>query len=359
MSEFDVALIGTGEDPEDPSVEGFAMAYRHADAYETIEDCEVVACADIVPENARAFADAYGIGEDGVFTDYGEMITAVEPDVVSVTVPPAIHADIVVDVIHSGVVDAVHCEKPMDLTYGGARLMAQEASRWDVQLTFNHQRRFGAPFRNAKELIDGDEIGDLRRIEVCWGDLFDTGSHAVDLCGYLNDEHAAEWVIGALDYRTEDVRFGVHQENQAFVQWEYENGVHGLLSTGPGSGLTDAAFHLRGTDGEIKVIPEGDAELVVRTAESGGWEAIDCGGDGLHGPNYHERSIADVVGALREGRASELRAGNAINTAEILFGAYESVRKRGRVDTPLGIDDNPFEAMIEAGDLDPRPADEA
>jgi len=286
------------------------------------------------------------------------MVAAVEPDVVSVCVPPALHAEIVVDVIHSGVVGAVHCEKPMDLTYGGARLMTQEASRRDVQLTFNHQRRFGKPFRNAKELIDAGEIGDLERIEVTWGDLFDTGSHAVDLCGYLNDERAAEWVIGQLDYRTEDVRFGVHQENQAFVGWEYGNGVHGLLSTGPGSGLTDAAFHVHGTAGELKIIPEGDAELAVRPAGSEDWEAVDCGGDGLHGPNYHERSIADAVGALREGRESELRARNAINTAEILFGAYESVRRRGRVDMPLEIDDNPFEAMIEAGDLDPQPADE-
>jgi len=45
---FEVACIGTGPDPQDPSVEGYAMAYRHADAYETVEDVVIVACADIV-----------------------------------------------------------------------------------------------------------------------------------------------------------------------------------------------------------------------------------------------------------------------------------------------------------------------
>jgi len=134
--------------------------------------------------------------------------------------------------------------------------------------------------------------------------------------------------------------------------------VYGLASTGAGSGLTDAVFHLHGSAGELQIIPEGDATLAVRPAGDEEWAAIDCAGDGLHGPDYHERSIGEVVAALRADRESELRARNALNTAEILFAGYESVRRRGRVDLPLEIDDNPLETMVESGDLTPEPAEE-
>jgi len=50
MSEHAVALIGTGANPDDADLSGFAMAYQHADAYEAIDDVEIVACADIVRE---------------------------------------------------------------------------------------------------------------------------------------------------------------------------------------------------------------------------------------------------------------------------------------------------------------------
>ena len=121
------------------------MAYKHADAYETIESCDLTACVDIVRENAEAFAEAYALDEGGIYGSHEAMLAQVEPDVVSVCVPPAVHADIVVDCIRSGVVGAIHCEKPMAATWGECRLMAQEADRHDVQLSFNHQRRYGKP----------------------------------------------------------------------------------------------------------------------------------------------------------------------------------------------------------------------
>lgn len=85
---YTVAVIGTGPDPANPTVEGFAMGYRHAEAYANDDRCSVVSCADIVPENAAAFAAEFGLDDDAAFEDYGAMLSAVEPDIVSVTVPP-------------------------------------------------------------------------------------------------------------------------------------------------------------------------------------------------------------------------------------------------------------------------------
>ncbi|MFB6119644.1 MAG: Gfo/Idh/MocA family protein [Halobacteriaceae archaeon] len=351
---YSVAVIGTGEDPENSSREGFAMAYRHADAYEELDDCELVACADIVPENAAAFADAYGVPDDHVFEDYEAMLDAVDVDVVSVCVPPAVHADIVVGCAKGGV-DAIHCEKPMAHTWGGAQRMAQVCWRRDVQLTFNHQRRFGTPFRQAKALLDDGDIGDLERVEFEASNIYDYGSHSFDLANYFNDEGAVAWVIAGLDYREENVFFGAHNENQALVQWEYDNGVSGLAATGRRTSLVGAHHRLVGTDGEIEVGGGGETALRIRRAGDAEWEELDCDGEDVHGPGFIQRAVADVVDAVGTDREPELSARHALTATETIFAAWESARRRGRVDLPLEVEGNALEEMVESGALTPEP----
>jgi predicted dehydrogenase len=364
MEQYTVAIVGTGPDPRNPTVEGFAMGYRHAEAYRNNENCRLVACADVVPENASVFAETFDLGEDGIYEEYEKMLAEVEPDVVSVTVPPAIHERVVVDCARSGVVEAVHCEKPMALSWPSAERMVQACWRRNVQLTFNRQRRFGRPFTEADRLLDAGEIGDLRRIEIGWGDFFDTGAHTVDLAGMFTDDRPAEWIIAQLDYREEDVRFGAHQENQMFAQWRYDNGVHGVLSTGTSASLTDAAIVLRGSDGTLRI--DADDGPMLELERDGRREAIDVDGETMHGTaedgdrfgsRFHDRSIGDAIDALRTDKESQLSGRIGLNTAEILFGGYESVRQRGRIDLPLDIDDSPLEAMVESGALSPIPDD--
>ncbi|WP_248906780.1 Gfo/Idh/MocA family protein [Halocatena marina] len=364
---YTVAVIGTGTEPENPGRDGYAMAYHHATGYEKQDECNLIACADIVPENANAFATEFGLDDENVFEDYTEMLDVVEPDIVSVCVPPAIHDNIVLDCIRSGGVEAIHCEKPMADTYGGAKLMTQEALRHDVQLTFNHQRRFSDAVRTAKELLDAGEIGDLHRVEFAAPvGIFDYGSHSFDLCNYFNDETPGEWVFGQVDYSEENILFGTHNENQAIVHWEYENGVHGIGtsdSTGTGGPASAVACHNRlvGTEGEIVVGPRDDDSenppaLQIRR-DGHGWETIETD-DGLHSWEFVDRAIAENIRCLREGEQPELGAENALNATELIFAAWESSRQRARVDLPLEIDDNPLEAMVNTGDLTPQPRSE-
>ncbi|ESP87080.1 Gfo/Idh/MocA family protein [Candidatus Halobonum tyrrellensis] len=362
---YTVAIVGTGTEPDDPGRDGYAMAYHHAAGYEKLDDCELVACADIVRENAEAFADEFGLSDDAVFEEYGAMLSAVEPDIVSVCVPPAVHADITVDCIESGVVQAVHCEKPMADTYGDARAMAEAADRHGVQLTINHQRRFSDAVRTAKQLLDDGEIGDLERVEFAAPvGLFDYGSHSFDLCNYFADESPAKWVLAQIDYSEENVLFGTHNENQAVVHWEYDSGVHGVGTSdsdfGGGGGPTAAvACHNRlvGSDGVIEVgaHDEGEELPPLRIRRDGeGWETVETD-DGLHGWEFIDRALAENVRCLREGDEPELGSDNALRATELIFAAWESSRRRGRVDLPLDIDDNPLQSMLDSGDLSPAP----
>ncbi|WP_129113649.1 Gfo/Idh/MocA family protein [Halegenticoccus tardaugens] len=360
---YTVAVIGTGAEPEDPGRDGYAMAYHHAAGYENTDGCDLVACADIIFKNAQAFAEAFGLDDDNVFEDYEAMLQAIEPDIVSICVPPAVHDDITIDCIRSGVVEAIHCEKPMADTYGGAKLMTQEADRYGVQLTFNHQRRFSDAVRTAKKLLDGGEIGDLQRVEFSAPvGIFDYGSHSFDLCNYFNDETPGKWVLGQIDYSTENILFGTHNENQAIVHWKYENGVHGIAasdSSGTGGPASAFACHNRliGTKGVIEVGPQSDDENEVlpplRIRQDGGdWASVETE-DGLHGWEFIDRAIAENVRCLREDETPELCAENALNATELIFATWESSRCRGRVDLPLTIEDNPLRAMLDSGALTP------
>ena len=379
-----VAIVGTGADPDDPDTDGFAMAYRHANAYSRLDSCHLHACADIVIENARRFAEEYGIPDDRVFEEYEEMLQETEPDIVSVCVPPAIHAEIVTGCAESGVVDAIHCEKPMARTWKECREMVRVCEERDVQLTFNHQRRFGSPFRKAKALLDGDEIGPLERIEVGGKNLYDYGSHLFDLCGYFTEQTPAEWVLAGIDYSEENVQFGMHNENRALVQWRYEDGVNGLASTGEDS-LLRSQMRLVGRDGVIEIGHPDGPPLRFRSTSSDGWRPVDTEGDTIHGPTsdtltsavrlvadrvplvsgdrfttstFIDRAIEDVVEALDQSREPELSAANALQATELIFAAWESARRRSRIDLPLEIDSNPLERMVEDGELLVEPSRE-
>ena len=355
MTRYDVAFIGTGPEPENP-VWGVsaAMAYQHAPGYRDHGACDIVACADLVPENAGAFATEFGIDDDHVYEDYEAMLREVEPDIVSISTPVPTHAPIVLGCLRSGVLSAIHCEKPMATTWGDARLIAQEADRRDVQLTFNHQRRFAPHWREPKRLLDDGEIGELERVEVATAELLDNGTHYVDLANMYNDERLASWVIGQLDYREEHVKYGAHNTNQTTALWEYENGVHGLVITGHGTDAVGCTVRLLGTDGEIQVNPPGEASYRIRRAGDADWEPVTHEGpDSVVAP-----AIEHLVDCLIEGSEPEISARRALSVTEIIFAVYESSRRRGRVDMPLDVEDNPLEAMVESGELSPTPAED-
>lgn len=77
---YTVAVIGTGTDPDDPDQDGYAMAYHHVAGYEKNKECTLVACADIIRENAEAFADEFDLDNENVFVEYEKMLGAIELD---------------------------------------------------------------------------------------------------------------------------------------------------------------------------------------------------------------------------------------------------------------------------------------
>ena len=155
--------------------------------------------------------------------------------------------------------------------------------------------------------------------------------------------------MAQIAYRDENIVFGSHNENQALALWEYDNGVMGLAATGKGSALVGAQTRVVGEKGIIEVLPENGPDLRLKRDGDENWQNFSCKkGD------YIDKAIADVVKALREDGESVLCARNALKSTEVIFACFESVRKRGRVELPLEIDDNPLETMVAEGQINPE-----
>ncbi|MEA3408026.1 MAG: Gfo/Idh/MocA family oxidoreductase [Chloroflexota bacterium] len=344
---FQVGIIGCGRPLEEEEHTGFGMAHAHVRGYEASPDAELVALADIKKENAEAFQKEHG-GER-IYTDYHEMLEEEALDIVSICTWPHLHAEMVIACAEAGV-KAVHCEKPMAPTYGEAVEMARVCEARGVQLTFNHQRRFGAPFRKAKALLDEGAIGDLIRLEASCSNMFDWGTHWFDMLFFYNDETPVEWVIGQIEPRGGQKIFGVPVEGQGISHFKYRNGVHGLMVTGF-EAEWEASNRLVGTKGVIEVGHSQDVPLRTWVEGQGAWQVVELE-EGLHGQDYVKLAVLDVIDALKTGREPELAARKALQATELIFATYESSRRRGRVDLPLDIEDSPLLSMLESGEME-------
>ncbi len=341
MSEYRVGIIGCGRPRESEGATGFGMSHRHAAGYEKSADARIVALADIVRENAEAFQQEHG--GDAIYLDYRQMLADENLDIVSICTWPHLHAPMVIDACRAGV-KAIHCEKPMAPTYGEAVAMVEAAKEHGVQLTFNHQRRFGAPFRKARDLCQEGRIGDLVRLEAYCGNMYDWGTHWFDMMFFYNNEIPAEWVIGQIDPRDGHKVFGIYVEGQGISYIKFSNDVYGLLLTGERSQL-EAANRLVGTEGVIEVGPSREVPLRMWGKGQTEWQEVALT-EGLHGGDYVERAILDVIDALKTGFEPELAAQKALQATELIFATYESSRRRGRVDLPLDIEDSPLLSLM-------------
>ena len=147
----------------------------------------------------------------------------------------------------------------MATTFGDAKQMVAVCAEHGVQLTFNHQRRFGKQFSKAKALADAGEIGRLVRLESFTSNLYDWGTHWFDMMFFYNGDVPAEWVIGQIDARGGHSIFGVTVEGQGLSFWRWRNGVYGLMVTG-GKIVRQPASPLAG-EGQVA-----DADRVNGTA---------------------------------------------------------------------------------------------
>ena len=117
MRKVKVGIVGCG---------GIANG-KHMPSLKLIENVEMVAFCDIIPERAMKAKKDYGTSEAKVYKDFHRMLKLEEVEVVHVLTPNAAHSKITIAALQAG--KHVMCEKPMAHTAKDARAMVEAAKK--------------------------------------------------------------------------------------------------------------------------------------------------------------------------------------------------------------------------------------
>lgn len=347
MKELRIAIAGTG-----------GMAHAHANNFQKIAGCRVVAACDLDHERAKAFAGKFNI--PGAYPDLEEMLDKSDAEAVSIVASDAAHAPLALQAIASG--RHVLCEKPLATRYADAKKMADAARRAGVINMVNFSYRNSAAIHKAAELVKNGDIGRVIHFEAsylqswipskCWGDwrtspawlwrlskahgsngvLGDIGVHILDFTGYPLGGFAALDCRLKVFPKAKGNRVGKYlldANDSAVIIAEMENGALGVIHTSRwASGHQNTVFlRIFGERGAIRIdLDKSSNSLDIcrgRDLDRAAWKTVEL----RQTPSIYER----FVRSIRSGKNDnpDFRRGAEIQRA--LDACFESDKKGRRV----------------------------
>jgi len=146
MERIRIAIIGAG-----------AIADVHIKAYLEHKDlCEISAVCDIFKDKAQKLIESNKL-DAKAYGDYKEALEKENIDVVSVCLPPSVHAEVSIFSLEAG--KHVVCEKPMAPSLEECDAMLAASERSGKLLCVVAQNRFKTPNMKLKRMIDEGDIG--------------------------------------------------------------------------------------------------------------------------------------------------------------------------------------------------------
>ncbi|MBC7791607.1 MAG: Gfo/Idh/MocA family oxidoreductase, partial [Anaerolineae bacterium] len=119
------------------------------------EEAEVTAVASPTTGNAEAFAQRHGIPK--FYSDYREMLRDPAIEMISITAPNRLHAQVTIDAARAG--KHVVCEKPLCVTLEEADAMIDACARAGVLLMYAEELFFAPKYVKAKQMADEGAFG--------------------------------------------------------------------------------------------------------------------------------------------------------------------------------------------------------
>ena len=334
MRKFRTAIIGVGKGGEGKAGV-HSIGYAHANAYQNNTHTELVGACDLNAENLQAFATAYSAS--AAYTDLGEMLDSVRPDIVSICTYANSHRALLEQCLAAGV-KAIWCEKPLCLAMDDGRAMLQAAEQAGAKVIVNHYRRYLHLFREAKRMLEGGAVGASSIIisSLEGWDLMEWGTHWLDMMRFLSNDQPVSWVMGQARCTGEKKAYAHVVEEHAICYLAFADGVRGLLDGGlaiPGA----SAFQIIGTEGALDL--RSDGKLTLLNAD--GIRDVSTKSN-LHGPwpEHPEEDawqflLNDFLRWLDGESEPQVCLRNALASTELYLAAYESAKIGDRIDLPL------------------------
>lgn len=326
---YRVGIIGCG-----------GISRAHSNAYKAVARTEIVAAADISEQQLQKYSQEYGV--KALYTNYIEMLEKEKLDIVSICTYPIIRRDITVNTAQRGV-KGIYCEKPMCMSLQEADDMVEACEKAGVQLIVGHQRRFEAQYVKAKEILDSGAIGELYKMETCcpgW-DVFEWGTHWIDIMRFYNNDVEAECVFAQIDRRWDRTGYGHRMETECISYIKFKNGVRGFFESGDHA-LPGFFNHIIGTEGIIELNLPNRPALRARVLGEKDWIVPE-----LKGGNPFNLTVEALIESIETGKPHPLNGRSARAGQEIIMATYESALTGKLISLPLKRKESPLGVMLD------------
>lgn len=247
------------------------MGSSHAKSFlgGKVENGVLTAICDLKPEKLEKIRAMAGGETLACFTDYHELFSSGLVDAVIVAVPHYSHPQISMDALAAGL--HVICEKPEGVYTKQVRELNEAAGKSDRLFTVMFNQRTNCVYRKMREMIQGGELGEIKRVNwivtdwyrsqsyydsgdwrATWrgeggGVLFNQCPHQLDLL---------QWVTGMMPARIRSFcHFGkwhdIEVEDDVTAYLEYANGATGVFITSTGDTPGTNRFEILGNNGKL------------------------------------------------------------------------------------------------------------
>ncbi len=338
-----VAIIGTG-----------AISSAHIEGYLKLKDrCQIVALCDLYPEKAESKRDQYGL-DAVIVKDYKELLDQ-EIDLVSVCMPPFVHAPVTIDFLSAG--SHVIVEKPMASSLEECDAMIKAAEQSGKVLSVIAQNRFRNPIMKLKHIVDSGLAGRILHAQVdsfwwrghCYYDLWWRGTWEKEGGGptlnhAVHHIDALLWMLGQPSelqaYMSNVAHDNAEVEDLSIAILKYPNGSLGQITSSVVHHGEEQQFIFQGEHARISApwrvtasrslpngFPEREPSLEERIQQYYS-ELPDLPYEG------HTAQIDNVLNAIETGAPVLIDGVSGRNTLELIMSIYKSASTGERLSFP-------------------------
>ncbi|MNI34827.1 putative oxidoreductase YvaA [compost metagenome] len=329
MTKWRFGIIGCG-----------SVADFHIEAIRQIEDAILTGVSSRNEAKAQQIAEQEGCIWT---TDYHELLSRSDVDIVCVTTSSGSHASIGLDVLNAG--KHLVLEKPIAMHTKDARELVRTAKERGVLLSVISQRRFEAQNQAIKRVLDEGGLGKLLLTEVSipfhrsqayyesadWrgtrdedgGALMNQGIHCLDLLLWFAGE--VQTVFGQIATQTHEME----AEDLGLALLQFKNGSFGTLmaSTSIKPGFA-ATINLYGDKGTIKLEGSSIVHWSVPGWNEPNWTQSDTYG-GVSDPrsivsDFHQSQLIDVMASIETGIEPLITGEDGLRAVQLVETIYES-----------------------------------
>jgi UDP-N-acetyl-2-amino-2-deoxyglucuronate dehydrogenase len=326
----------------------------HAIAIQELEDAELIAVCDVIPERAIKLAEKYHCSYD---TSIEALLQRTDIDVVCVCTPSGMHSEHGIMAAKAG--KHVIVEKPIEVSIQAANALISACKEEGVKLSVISQHRFDDDIIRLKEAIAANKLGQLNfgGSHTKWfrsqryydsgdwrgtweldggGALMNQSIHYIDLLQYIMGP-----VGEVFAYCTTRAHVNIEVEDIGIATVKFKSGAVGIIegNTAAFPGLF-TRLDIYGSDGSVVIVndkiqswklkSEGVTEADFGTTKEDDYQISGAIKGWASTPGVwhtsHKRQLKDMIDSIKENRDPKITGEEGVKPLSIILAIYEASR---------------------------------